>query len=63
MLFRSLSAVLWECFEFAADQLLGQSMQQLISVGVEDTMWDMISATTGGIIGIVIAFPVKRVRK
>ncbi|MBQ6393918.1 DUF2238 domain-containing protein [Candidatus Saccharibacteria bacterium] len=59
----ALSAVLWECFEFAADQLLGQSMQQLISVGVEDTMWDMISATTGGIIGIVIAFPVKRVRK
>ena len=43
-------AVLWEFFEFACDKLLGQSMQQLISVGVDDTMFDLLSATIGGII-------------
>lgn len=46
-------AVLWEFFEFACDKLLGQSMQQLISVGVDDTMFDLLSATIGAIIGAV----------
>lgn len=46
-------AVLWEFFEFSCDKLLGQSMQQLISVGVDDTMFDLLSATLGGVIGTI----------
>ena len=46
-------AVLWEFFEFSCDKLLGQSMQQLISVGVDDTMFDLLSATLGGVIGAI----------
>lgn len=53
------TAVLWECFEFACDQLFKQSMQQLISVGVADTMWDMISALIGGVVATTFAYPVK----
>lgn len=45
-------AVLWEFFEFACDKLLGQSMQQLIQHGVDDTMYDMLAATIGAIVGV-----------
>lgn len=44
-------AVLWEFFEFACDKLLGQSMQQLVSIGVDDTMYDLIMAFIGSLIG------------
>ncbi len=46
--------VLWEYFEFGCDQLLGQNMQQLITPGVEDTMYDLLSATIGAIIAAPI---------
>lgn len=49
--FVAFSAVGWECFEFLIDQTMGGSMQQLIRPGVEDTMFDMISAMIGGVIG------------
>lgn len=57
--FVALTAVLWECFEFSCDQLLGQSMQQLIEPGIADTMWDIIVALIGGMIGTILAFPAK----
>lgn len=49
-----LVAVAWECFEFACDKFLGQSMQQLVSVGVDDTMYDLIMAGLGSVIGAVL---------
>ncbi len=53
-------AVLWECFEFACDQISGTHMQELITAGIEDTMYDIIVALIGGVIGTVLAFPVRR---
>jgi hypothetical protein len=44
-------AVLWEFFEFACDKFLGQSMQQLVSTGVDDTMYDLIVAFFGCLLG------------
>lgn len=44
-------AVSWEFFEFACDKLLDTKMQQLISVGIDDTMYDLLSATGGAIVG------------
>ncbi|MBR3176666.1 hypothetical protein IKF25_01695 [Candidatus Saccharibacteria bacterium] len=49
-----LVAVGWECFEFCCDKFLGQSMQQLVSVGVDDTMFDLISAFVGSLIGATL---------
>ena len=49
-----LIAVGWECFEFASDKFLGQHMQQLVSVGVDDTMFDLLAAAAGSIIGAVL---------
>ena len=46
--------VAWEFFEFACDKFLGQSMQQLVSPGVDDTMLDLLSATLGGVLGGII---------
>ena len=58
MLFSIAIAVLWEFFEFGCDKLLGQSMQQLISVGVDDTMFDLICATIGaGLGGYLLSIP------
>ena len=51
MFFSMAIATTWEFFEFAMDKLLGLSMQQLISQGLDDTMYDLISATVGSIIG------------
>lgn len=50
----ALVAVGWECFEFCCDKFLGQSMQQLVSVGVDDTMFDLISAFVGSLIGATL---------
>ena len=49
-----LVAVGWECFEFCCDKFLGQSMQQLVSVGVDDTMFDLIGAFAGSLIGAAL---------
>ena len=54
--FVALCAVLWECFEFSYDQLFHGRMQQLISNGVADTMWDMIVALMGGFITMMLLF-------
>ncbi|MDO4759173.1 MAG: hypothetical protein Q4A30_00060 [Candidatus Saccharibacteria bacterium] len=43
-------AVGWECFEFFYDQFCDGRMQQLVSTGVADTMWDLVMAMIGGII-------------
>lgn len=63
--FVAFTAALWECFEFSCDQLLGQSMQELIApgTGLQDTMWDIIVALLGGMVGTILAFPTKRNRK
>ncbi|MBR3163988.1 DUF2238 domain-containing protein [Candidatus Saccharibacteria bacterium] len=45
----------WELFEFGADRLLHQNMQQLTSIGLNDTMLDMLFTYIGGHIGAVIA--------
>ena len=37
-------------------------MQELISTGVADTMFDMIVALIGGVIGTILAFPTRRIR-
>ena len=58
MFFSIAIAVLWEFFEFGCDKLLGQSMQQLISIGVDDTMFDLICATIGaGLGGYLLTIP------
>ena len=55
MIFFSISvAVAWEFFEFFCDKCLGQHMQQLVTTGVDDTMFDMLVATIGAIIGGVL---------
>lgn len=58
--FAALTAVLWECFEFTCDQFFGQHMQELISEGVADTMYDLISATVGAILASLLLFIPKR---
>lgn len=58
--FVAFTAICWECFEFFMDQVFGQSMQQLISVGVADTMWDLISAMIGACFGAMMIVPMKR---
>lgn len=44
-------AVCWEFFEFFCDKVLGQHMQELIQHGVDDTMWDLIMAFIGSLVG------------
>ena len=51
-------AVAWEFFEFSCDRLLGQHMQELVATGVGDTMYDLLAATLGAILGgIIFAIP------
>ena len=58
MFFSMAIGVIWEFFEFGCDKFLGQSMQQLISVGVDDTMFDLIAATLGaGLGGYLLIIP------
>ena len=52
--FVALTAAGWECFEFLYDQITGGNMQELISSGLDDTMWDILGAIVAGIIS---AFP------
>ena len=59
MAFVAFVAVLWECFEFLMDQVTGSKMQELIAPGIADTMFDMIVALIGGVIGTVLVY-VKR---
>lgn len=40
----------WELIEFAIDQILGSNMQHSIDSGVNDTMFDILSATIGAIV-------------
>lgn len=56
MAFVALVAVLWECFEFLMDQVTGTNMQELIAPGIADTMFDMIVALIGGVIGTVLVY-------
>ena len=46
-------AVLWEIFEFGADNILKTNLQHNLDTGVNDTMSDMIVATLGGFIGMI----------
>ena len=48
--FVAFSAAGWECFEFLYDKIAGGNMQELISSGLDDTMWDILSALIAGII-------------
>lgn len=61
--FVALVAVLWECYEFSYDQITGGHMQELITPGLEDTMYDIIVALIGGMIGTVLAFPMRKDRQ
>lgn len=60
MAFVALVAVLWECFEFLMDQITGTKMQELIAPGISDTMFDMIVALIGGLIGTVLIYVRKK---
>lgn len=55
--FVALTAAGWECFEFLYDEIFGGSMQELIAPGVQDTMWDIVSALG---VGIIAAFPLSK---
>lgn len=48
--FTALTAALWECFEFMCDKCFGQHMQELVSTGLDDTMFDIIFALLGGVV-------------
>lgn len=53
--FAAFTAAIWECFEFTMDKFVpGSHMQQLISVGLDDTMFDIISALIGGVFASVL---------
>lgn len=41
---------LWEFYEFTADNLFGKDAQNVLTTGVDDTMWDMIMAFFGAMI-------------
>ena len=47
--FAAMTAAVWECFEYGSDKLFGTHMQELISVGLDDTMQDILFALIGGI--------------
>lgn len=48
--FAAMTAAVWECFEYGSDRLFGTHMQELISVGLDDTMQDILFALSGGIL-------------
>lgn len=50
----------WELFEFACDQMAGTRMQNLVSEGVGDTMFDLLAATVGA---VVTAYYIERKRR
>ena len=51
-----LSAVMWEMYEYTVDILLNMDTQNVLKTGVVDTMEDIISAFTGGILVIINPF-------
>lgn len=51
MFFSMAIATAWEFFEFAMDKFFGFCMQQLVSIGLDDTMFDLLSATVGAAFG------------
>ena len=55
--FATMTAAAWECFEYGSDKLFGTHMQELISVGLDDTMQDVLVAIAGSIItaGLIVA--------
>ena len=55
--FATMTAAAWECFEYGSDKLFGTHMQELISVGLNDTMQDILVAIAGSIVtaGIIVA--------
>ena len=56
-------AAAWEFFEFFCDKCLGQNMQQLVSAGVDDTMFDLLSATLGAFLGGILLTAPKHLTK
>ncbi len=48
--FAAMTAAVWECFEYGSDKFFGTHMQELISVGLDDTMQDILVAIAGGIV-------------
>lgn len=48
--FAIMTAALWECFEYGSDKFFGTHMQELISIGLDDTMQDILVAIIGSII-------------
>lgn len=52
--FVATTAAVWECFEYGSDKILGTHMQELISVGLDDTMQDILFALGGGIVTTAI---------
>lgn len=62
--FAIMTAALWECFEYGSDKFFGTHMQELISVGLDDTMQDILVAIAGSIVttGLiaVISAPTKK---
>lgn len=54
--FVAFTAVAWECTEFLIDQVAGTNMQELIQCGTADTMYDMVTAMIGGVVGTMLAF-------
>ena len=46
-------ASLWEFYEFTFDNLFNKDAQNVVSTGVNDTMWDMIMAFFGSLVVIV----------
>lgn len=57
-------AFFWEVFEFVNDSLFGKDAQNVLTTGVDDTMWDMIVAFLGSIIiNIIYIVEVKTNKK
>lgn len=52
--FAIMTAAVWECFEYGCDKVLGTHMQELISVGLDDTMQDVLFAATGALVTVAI---------
>lgn len=48
--FSMLIASAWEMFEFTCDNIFGKDAQNVLTTGVDDTMWDMIVAFIGSIL-------------
>ena len=47
-------ASFWEYFEFISDNIFGKDAQNVLTTGVADTMMDMILATLGNLLFILI---------